>query len=57
MQAHTSNANRQQSSDFHGAALIDQHGREVPITEAMVQQACKHLENSWLYPVNARQAG
>ncbi len=25
--------------NFHGAAIIDADGREIPITEAMVQQA------------------
>ncbi|AQW68007.1 UNVERIFIED_ORG: hypothetical protein J2W65_002723 [Pseudomonas parafulva] len=27
-------------------ALIDAQGREVPITEQMIQQACKALEES-----------
>lgn len=40
----------QTAPDFHGAALIDDQGREVPITEAMVQRACKKLEQSWYYP-------
>ena len=26
-------------TDFHGAAMIDSSGNEVPITEAMVQDA------------------
>lgn len=30
--------------DFHGAAIIDNEGREVPITEEMVKQACEDLE-------------
>lgn len=30
--------------DFHGAAIIDDSGREIPITEAMIQQACRKLE-------------
>lgn len=25
--------------NFHGAAIIDAHGNETPITEAMIQQA------------------
>lgn len=29
-------------------ALIDAQGREVPITEQMIQQACKALEESWV---------
>ena len=35
---------------FNGAALIDAQGREIPITEQMVQQACERLENTWTYP-------
>lgn len=38
--------------DFHGAAIIDATGREVPITEDMVQSACQSLEKSWFYPVS-----
>nr|WP_314482979.1 PA1571 family protein [uncultured Pseudomonas sp.] len=29
-----------------GGALIDAQGREVPITEQMIQQACEALEQS-----------
>ncbi len=36
--------------NFHGAALIDAEGNEIPITEAMIQQACQVLENDWLFP-------
>lgn len=28
---------------FNGAAIIDEDGYEVPITETMIQQACKSL--------------
>ena len=28
------------ATDFHGAALIDEDGNEIPITEDMVQDAC-----------------
>lgn len=30
--------------DFHGAALIDANGCEIPITEDMVQEACRKLD-------------
>lgn len=33
------------SNNFHGAAVIDEKGREVPITEDMVQKACQSLQN------------
>ena len=29
--------------DFHGAAIIDERGREIPITEDMIQQAFAEL--------------
>ena len=41
-------SNRQ--TDFHGAAVIDEQGRETPITEAMIQRACQNLEKTWYYP-------
>lgn len=48
------NINSQQpKSDFNGAAVIDEQGREVPITEAMIQQACEKLAKSWRYPLPA----
>jgi len=37
-------------SPFHGAAIIDEDGREIPITEDMIQRACEHLEDQWQYP-------
>lgn len=36
--------------DFHGAAIIDANGREIPITESMVQRACAALERAWRFP-------
>lgn len=35
---------------FNGAALVDENGQEIRITERMVQQACKALVDSWLFP-------
>lgn len=40
---------RSSEPDFHGAALIDERGREIPITEEMVQRACAALERSGNY--------
>lgn len=34
----------EKEQDFHGAALIDQDGKEVLITEEMVQDACHKLD-------------
>ncbi|WP_461482482.1 PA1571 family protein [Porticoccus sp.] len=34
----------QSNPDFHGAALIDEEGNEIPITEDMVQEAFVELE-------------
>lgn len=30
-----------------GGFIIDDQGREVPITEQMIQQACRELEKAW----------
>ena len=29
--------------NFHGASIIDENGKEIPITEPMVQSACNKL--------------
>ncbi|WP_461518049.1 PA1571 family protein [Porticoccus sp.] len=34
------------SPDFHGAAVIDEDGNEIPITEGMLQEAFEELEES-----------
>lgn len=48
-QNHELNMNKEkineQTTDFHGAALIDEDGNEIPITEDMVQDACHNLED------------
>ncbi|KHL68977.1 MULTISPECIES: PA1571 family protein [Pseudomonas] len=31
-------------ADCFACAVIDEQGREVPITEAMIQQACRALD-------------
>ena len=40
-------ADDQPAIDFHGASIINEQGKEVPITEAMVQQACKIYIKQW----------
>lgn len=40
--------------EFNGAALVDERGREIPITDAMILKACRELEQAWQYP--SRQA-
>lgn len=35
-----------QEVDFHGAAIIDAKGREIPITEEMIQKACEELDEA-----------
>lgn len=36
--------------------LVDEHGREIAITERMIQQACEALDGQWVAPraANAR---
>lgn len=33
-----------------GAAVIDEQGNEVPITESMIERACEELARSWSFP-------
>lgn len=33
-----------------GAALIDDQGNEVPITESMIRRACEELSRTWTFP-------
>lgn len=41
--------------NFHGAAIIDEHGKETPITEKMINEAIEglvdHLPN-WKNPLS-----
>lgn len=37
-------ASKEDSIDFHGAAIIDEEGHEIPITEEMIKDACKKLD-------------
>ncbi len=41
---------------FHGAALLDENGREIPITEEMIMQACDELMKQWQFPVRKAAA-
>ncbi|WP_163833479.1 PA1571 family protein [Spartinivicinus ruber] len=34
---------------LYGAAVIDENGNEIPITETMIMKACKKLEKAWVY--------
>lgn len=37
-----------QQIDFHGAAILDENGEEIPITEDMIQEACEKLDKNWV---------
>ena len=39
-------------SHLHGAAVIDANGKETPITEQMIQTACKKLIRDWESSLN-----
>lgn len=43
-ETHKKNDQEESPSDFHGAAIIDNEGHEVPITDEMVKNACENLE-------------
>ncbi len=45
---------QQPNTQFNGAAVIDDLGREIPITEAMIQRACENLAREWHYPLPQR---
>lgn len=36
---------------FHGATLLDEQGREIPITEEMIVNACDELMKQWHFPI------
>lgn len=40
--------NKTSQTDFNGAAVIDDEGREIPITEKMIKEACEKLERQQL---------
>jgi len=41
---HDQNNQKETAPDFHGAAIIDDEGHEIPITDEMVKGACEDLE-------------
>ncbi len=41
------NPQAEQPQQSIGGAIIDDQGREIPITEQMIQQACCELEKAW----------
>lgn len=43
-------ARLQQPVDFHGAAILDADGNEIPITEDMIRSACECLDEVWQFP-------
>ena len=45
-QTETNQKQRPAEPDFNGAAIIDENGVEIPITEEMVQTACDELDDS-----------
>ena len=45
------NAGKDASSGWY-AAIIDEKGNEVPITESMIARACEELSASWVFPRN-----
>jgi hypothetical protein len=52
MRLQDSSSNRQRVATLKpqqtvGGAIIDAQGREVPITEGMIQRACRELEKNW----------
>lgn len=42
-----------QGNPFQACALLDEEGREIPITEEMIVQACDELSKLWHFPPQA----
>ena len=47
---HSSRSASQQLRQLRSASLIDHNGREIPITEQMILQACRQLEQQAPWP-------
>ncbi|EPA93610.1 PA1571 family protein [Pseudomonas sp. G5(2012)] len=45
---------RTQPDQSLGCSIIDDQGREVPITEKMIQKACKELEKRLVKPAEEK---
>lgn len=45
---------RTQPDQSLGCSIIDKDGREVPITEDMIQQACSELEKRLVKPAEQK---
>jgi hypothetical protein len=51
--ANTAQKSRQEDAPVGwGAAIIDEQGNEVPITESMISRACDELARAWIVPRN-----
>ena len=46
-QYHNKHHNKEVEQDFNGAVFIGKDGNEIPITEAMIQNACNNLHDAW----------
>ncbi|MHC8387431.1 PA1571 family protein [Pseudomonas sp. MDT2-39-1] len=45
---------RTQPNQSLGCSIIDKEGREVPITEGMIQDACRELEQRLVKPAEQK---
>ncbi|MHC8343271.1 PA1571 family protein [Pseudomonas sp. RT6P73] len=45
---------RTQPNQSLGCSIIDKDGREVPITESMIQEACSELEQRLVKPAEQK---
>ncbi len=46
-QQRTSNLNQIQPTQHTAGFMIDENGREIAITEQMIQQACAEFDRHW----------
>ena len=43
----------EKDNPFQSAVLLDEQGREIPITEEMIMHACNELLKQWQFPGQA----
>jgi len=53
MNTHTHTEAHNHATPYQCAALLDADGREIPITEEMIMQACDDLMARWHFPQKA----
>lgn len=56
MQAKEKQVSVANGNPFCVATVLDEQGREIPITEEMIMHACDELMKLWQYPQQSKAA-